>query len=58
MISGRPWDFVVIVHGFMDKIAVLQFEWAFQYLNKSRHVKRAFSNNDDNKKKLGLLYRR
>ncbi|KAL3817015.1 hypothetical protein ACHAXA_002927 [Cyclostephanos tholiformis] len=35
-VSGRPWTFVCVVHGFQDKITALQFEWAWQNVNKSR----------------------
>jgi structure-specific endonuclease subunit SLX1 len=34
-ISGRPWTFVCVIHGFQDKITALQFEWAWQNVNKS-----------------------
>ncbi|KAL2918827.1 Slx4p interacting protein [Polyrhizophydium stewartii] len=31
---NRPWDMVVVVHGFAS-----EFEWAWQYPHKSRHVR-------------------
>ncbi|KAL9191504.1 hypothetical protein ACHAXT_001210 [Thalassiosira profunda] len=34
--AGRPWTFVCVVHGFADKIAALQFEWAWQNVHKSK----------------------
>ncbi|KAL7431185.1 hypothetical protein ACHAXH_001468 [Discostella pseudostelligera] len=33
--SGRPWTFVCVIHGFEDKITALQFEWAWQNVDKS-----------------------
>ncbi|KAL7542432.1 hypothetical protein ACHAWF_007178 [Thalassiosira exigua] len=33
--SGRPWTFVCVIHGFQDKITALQFEWAWQNVDKS-----------------------
>mmetsp|Transcript_35586 Transcript_35586/g.41194 ORF Transcript_35586/g.41194 Transcript_35586/m.41194 type:complete len:772 (+) Transcript_35586:224-2539(+) len=36
--AKRPWEFVVIVGGFVDRIAALQFEWAWQHPEKSRWV--------------------
>jgi len=39
--SGRPWEFVAIIGGFTDDVAGLQFEWAWQHPNKSRHIKKA-----------------
>ena len=44
--AGRPWEFVVVIGGFTDKICALQFEWAWQHPHKSRHVKKALSTLD------------
>ncbi|OAT04881.1 structure-specific endonuclease subunit SLX1, variant [Blastomyces gilchristii SLH14081] len=34
----RPWEMVVIVSGFMNRVGALQFEWAWQHTQGSRHV--------------------
>ncbi|KAL7535427.1 hypothetical protein ACHAXR_006481 [Thalassiosira sp. AJA248-18] len=39
--SGRPWTFVCVIHGFQDKITALQFEWAWQNVNKSKGFREA-----------------
>lgn len=39
--SGRPWTFVLIVHGFPDQRTALQFEWAWQHVGASLAVRNA-----------------
>ncbi|KAL1983654.1 hypothetical protein VTN96DRAFT_10153 [Rasamsonia emersonii] len=34
----RPWEMVVLVEGFMSRIAALQFEWSWQNPGDSRHI--------------------
>jgi len=39
--AGRPWTFVCVIHGFQDKITALQFEWAWQNVDKSKAFREA-----------------
>ncbi|KAG8830080.1 Slx4p interacting protein [Serendipita sp. 399] len=37
--KGRPWEILALVHGFPSRLSALQFEWAWQHANKTRHLK-------------------
>ncbi|CAD7961528.1 unnamed protein product [Amoebophrya sp. A25] len=39
--DGRPWRMVLVVWGFPNKVAALQFEWAWQNPHLSRSAKEA-----------------
>ncbi|KAJ5223729.1 Structure-specific endonuclease subunit slx1 [Penicillium chermesinum] len=34
----RPWEMVLVVEGFMSRVGALQFEWAWQHSDRSRHT--------------------
>ncbi|KAJ5573789.1 Structure-specific endonuclease subunit slx1 [Penicillium hispanicum] len=34
----RPWEMVLVVEGFMSRVGALQFEWAWQHPDRSRHI--------------------
>ena len=38
----RPWEFVSIVHGFVDRVGGLQFEYAWQHPLRTRYLQQIF----------------
>ncbi|KAJ5542132.1 hypothetical protein N7461_008135 [Penicillium sp. DV-2018c] len=34
----RPWEMSLVVEGFMTRVGALQFEWAWQHPERSRHL--------------------
>ncbi|KAJ5280301.1 hypothetical protein N7478_005673 [Penicillium angulare] len=40
----RPWEMALVVEGFMSRVGALQFEWAWQHPDRTRHI---HPDNDD-----------
>lgn len=38
-IKNRPWKYILIISGFINKIIALQFEWQFQHPFESRIIR-------------------
>ncbi|CAL5871305.1 uncharacterized protein PFLUO_LOCUS5555 [Penicillium psychrofluorescens] len=34
----QPWEMVLVVEGFMSRVGALQFEWAWQHPDRTRHI--------------------
>lgn len=45
----RPWGFVAIIDGFVDKVGALQFEYAWQHPTRSRHFNQILSKGETGK---------
>ena len=50
--GGRPWTFVVVVHGFPSKVSALRAEWAWQHPDCSRAVREALGWDDPEARKM------
>ncbi|KAK4524955.1 hypothetical protein GAYE_SCF07G2859 [Galdieria yellowstonensis] len=47
--SFRPWQMILVIHGFQTKTEALQFEWAWQHPTKTRALKPV---NNDSKSRM------
>lgn len=48
--SGRPWKYVAIIRGFQDKVSAMQFEWAWQHVDRSKVFREAVGSNEEARK--------
>lgn len=58
--SGRPWEYVAIISGFLDKVSAMQFEWAWQHVDRSKVFRDAMGSDKDArrmKRRRGVIAR-